>query len=125
MDIKLRYIQLFLDLNNSEKGLLGFSLPNKYNLTVSDVISFIMEYQKKGYITCDKEYRIKITDEGRKAVGLLYYRNIISESHKGSDYFDEMQSIDRVGINEPYLPKADFLSSGYKKTNQGEENEGN
>lgn len=48
----------------------------------------------------DKEYRIKITDEGRKAVGLLYYRNIISESHKGSDYFDEMQSIDRVGINE-------------------------
>lgn len=115
MDIKRRYIQLFLDLNNSEKGLLGFSLSNKYNLTVSDVISFIMEYQKKGYITCDKEYRIQITDEGRKAVGLLYDKNIISERHKGSNYFDEMQSIGRVGINEPYLPKADFLRSGYKK----------
>lgn len=125
MDIKRRYIQLFLDLNNSEKGLLGFSLPNKFNLTVSDVISFIMEYQKKGYITCDKEYRIQITDEGRKAVGLLYDKNIISENRKGSDYFDEMQSIGRVGINEPYLPKTDFLRSGYEKVNQGEENEGN
>lgn len=124
MDIKRRYIQLFLDLNNSEKGLLGFSLSNKYNLTVADVISFIMEYQKKGYITCDKEYRIKITDEGRKAVGLLYDRNVISDIRKGSDYFDEMQSIGRIGINEPYLPKADFLSSGIKIT-QGGENEGN
>lgn len=115
MDIKRRYIQLFINLNNSEKGLLGFSLSNKYNLTVTDVISFIMEYQKKGYITCDKEYRIKITDEGRKAVGLLYDRNIVSGYHKGSDYFDEMQSIGRIGINEPYLPKADFLRSGFKK----------
>lgn len=125
MDIKRRYIKLFVDLNNSTKGLLGFSLSSKYDLSATDVISFIMEYQKKGYITCDNEYRIKITDGGKKAVGLLYDRNIFSERPKGSDYFDEMRSKNRIDINTPYLPKADFLSSGYKKVIKGEENEGN
>lgn len=115
MDIKRRYIQLFIDLNNSEKGLLGFSLLGKYNFTVADVVSFIIEYQKKEYITCDKEYRIKITDEGRKAVGHLYDRNIILKQSKGSDFFNEIQATDRIGINKPYLPQADFLNSGHKK----------
>lgn len=59
MDIKRKYIELFLDLNKSENGLLGFTLSNRYNLSVTDVISFMIEYQKKGYITCDNEYRIK------------------------------------------------------------------
>ena len=33
MDIKRKYIELFLDLNKSENGLLGFTLSNRYNLT--------------------------------------------------------------------------------------------
>ena len=125
MDIKRKYIQLFLDLNKSEKGLLGFTLSNRYNLSVTDVISFMIEYQKKGYITCDNEYRIKITADGIAAIATLYERGITSEYYKGSDYFDEVSSKNSIAINEPYLPKMDFLNHGKSKKNKGGENEGN
>ena len=92
MDIKRKYIQLFLDLNKSEKGLLGFTLSNRYNLSTTDVISFMIEYQKKGYITCDNEYRIRITADGIAAIATLHERGITSEYYKGSDYFDEVSS---------------------------------
>ena len=118
MDIKRKYIELFLDLNKSENGLLGFTLSNRYNLSVTDVISFMIEYQKKGYITCDNEYSIA-------AIATLYERGITSEYYKGSDYFDEVSSKNSIAINEPYLPKMDFLNHGKSKKNKGGENEGN
>lgn len=124
MDIKRKYIQLFLDLNKSEKGLLGFTLSNRYNLSATDVISFIMEYQKKGYISCDNEYRIKITADGRTAIATLYERGITSAHYKGSDYFDKVSSKNSIAINEPYLPKMDFLSHGKPKKNKGGEDKG-
>lgn len=125
MDIKRKYIQLFLDLNKSEKGLLGFTLSNRYNLSATDVISFMIEYQKKGYITCDNEYRIRITTDGIAAIAALHERGIASEYYKGSDYFDEVSSKNSIAINEPYLPKMDFLNHGKSKKNKGGENEGN
>lgn len=125
MDIKRKYLQLFLDLNKNEKGLLGFTLSNRYNLSATDVISFMIEYQKKGYITCDNEYRIKITADGIAAIATLYERGITSEYYKGSDYFDEVSSKNSIAINEPYLPKMDFLNHGKSKKNKGGENEGN
>lgn len=115
MDIKRKYIQLFLDLNKSEKGLLGFTLSNRYNLSATDVISFMIEYQKKGYITCDNEYRIRITADGIAAIAALHERGITSEYYKGSDYFDEVSSKNSIAINEPYLPKMDFLNHGKSK----------
>lgn len=125
MDIKRKYIQLFLDLNKSEKGLLGFTLSNRYNLSTTDVISFMIEYQKKGYITCDNEYRIRITADGIAAIATLHERGITLEYYKGSDYFDEVSSKNSIAINEPYLPKMDFLNHGKSKKNKGGENEGN
>lgn len=125
MDIKRKYIELFLDLNKSENGLLGFTLSNRYNLSVTDVISFMIEYQKKGYITCDNEYRIKITADGIAAIATLYEQGITSEYYKGSDYFDEVSSKNSIAINEPYLPKMDFLNHGKSKKNKGGENEEN
>ena len=125
MDIKRKYIQSFLDLNKSEKGLLGFTLSNRYNLSATDVISFMIEYQKKGYITCDNEYRIKITADGIAAIATLHERGITSEYYKGSDYFDEVSSKNSIAINEPYLPKMDFLNHGKSNKNKGGENEGN
>lgn len=125
MDIKRKYIELFLDLNKSENGLLGFTLSNRYNLSVTDVISFMIEYQKKGYITCDNEYRIKITADGIAAIATLYEQGITSEYYKGSDYFDEVSSKNSIAINKPYLPKMDFLNHGKSKKNKGGENEGN
>lgn len=125
MDIKHKYIQLFLDLNKSEKGLLGFTLSNRYNLSTKDVISFMIEYQKKGYITCDNEYRIRITADGIAAIATLHERGITPEYYKGSDYFDEVSSKNSIAINEPYLPKMDFLNHGKSKKNKGGENEGN
>ena len=116
---------MFLDLNKSEKGLLGFTLSNRYNLSATDVISFMIEYQKKGYITCDNEYRIKITADGIAAIATLYERGITSEYYKGSDYFDEVSSKNSIAINEPYLPKMNFLNHGKSKKNKGGENEGN
>lgn len=118
MDIKRKYIQLFLDLNKSEKGLLGFTLSNRYNLNATDIISFIIEYQKKGYISCDNEYRIKITANGRAAIATMYERGIASAHYKGSDYFDDVSSKNRIAINEPYLPKFDFLNHGKSKKKQ-------
>ena len=125
MDIKRKYIQLFLDLNKSEKGLLGFTLSNRYNLSATDVVSFMIEYQKKGYITCDNEYRIRITADGIAAIAALHERGITSEYYKGSDYVDEVSSKNSIAINEPYLPKMDFLNHGKAKKNKGGENEGN
>ena len=115
MDIKRKYIQLFLDLNKSVKGLLGFTISNRYNLSTADVISFMMEYQRKGYISCDSEYRIRITEKGRTAIATLYERGITSAHYKGSDYFDAVSSKNSIAINEPYLPKIDFLSNGKQK----------
>ena len=124
MDIKRRYIQIFLDLNKSENGLLGFTISNRYCLSPTDVISFIMEYKKKEYITCDAEYRIKITDRGRSAVESLFKRDIIKEHYKGSNYFNERRIDSFIAINEPYLPKMDFQHSGNtKKEKQGGEKE--
>lgn len=120
MDIKRKYIQLFLDLNKSEKGLLGFTLSNRYSLSATDVISFMIEYQKKGYISCDNEYRIKITAEGRAAINTLYERGITSVHYKGSDYFDDVSSNNSIAINEPYLPKIDFLNQGKSKKTKAE-----
>lgn len=124
MNIKRRYIQIFLDLNKSEKGLLGFTISNRYGLSTTDVISFIIEYKKKGYITCDAEYRIKITDVGRSAIENISKNGIIKEHYNGSDYFNEKRNDSCIAINEPYLPKTDFQYSGKinEKCNKGERN---
>lgn len=59
MDIKRKYIELFLDLNKSENGLLGFTLSNRYNLSVTDVISFsLSKFIKK----CHEDLDIPIQD---------------------------------------------------------------
>lgn len=124
MDIKRRYIQLFLDLNSSSNGLLGFTISNRYNLSPTDVVDFILEYQKKGFITCDDEYRIQITDAGRDAILTLYERGITTRYYNGSDYFDEVCAENKIAINEPYLPRKDFLVCGRAK-DKGREDEGN
>lgn len=123
MDIKRKYVNLFLELGQSENGLLGFTISNRFDLSPSDVIAFIMEYQKKGFITCDDEYRIKITKSGRAAIDSLYEKGVATKYTYGSEYFNDMCIENRLKINEPYLPTIDFLNSG--KNNKGGENEGN
>lgn len=125
MEIKNRFVELFLELNKKSNGILGFTISQVYGLTPSDVIEFIMEYQKKGFITCDDEYRIKVTDAGRAAIESLYEKGITSKYTHGSDYFENMSIESRIKINEPYLPTTDFLISGKKKCFKGGENEGN
>lgn len=110
MEIQKKYIQLFYDLNLSEKGLLAFSIHNRYNLTPTEVILFITRYKDKGFITCDEEYKIKITESGRSAILKIQEERQIDVSHnKGSEYFDEQKSNNRLGINEPYIPNSDFM----------------
>ena len=123
MEIKRRYIDLFLSLGNCRNGLLGYTISNRFDLTPSDVIAFIMEYQKKGLITCDDEYRIKITEAGRAAIDSLYENGVVTEDTHGSKYFEGMRMENRLKINEPYLPTKDFLNTG--KKNKGGENVGN
>ena len=123
MEIKRRYIDLFLSLENCRNGLLGYTISNRFDLTPSDVIAFIMEYQKKGFITCDDEYRIKITEAGRAAIDSLYENGVVTEYTHGSKYFEGMCMENRLKINEPYLPTKDFLNTG--KKNKGGENVGN
>lgn len=109
MDIQRKYIAIFHDLNVSEKGLLGFTLHNRYNLSPSDVISFIMDYQKKGYISCDKEYRIKITKSGREALLEIEAKLSRNKMYRvGSDYFDSVSKTDKIAINHPYIPDVHF-----------------
>ena len=123
MEIKRRYIDLFLSLGNCKNGLLGYTISNRFDLSPSDVIAFIMEYQKKGFVTCDDEYRIKITEAGRAAIDSLYENGVVTEYTHGSKYFEGMRIENRLKINEPYLPTTDFLNTGNKK--KGGENEGN
>ena len=123
MEIKRRYIDLFLSLENCRNGLLGYTISNRFDLTPSDVIAFIMEYQKKCFITCDDEYRIKITEAGRAAIDSLYENGVVTEYTHGSKYFEGMRMENRLKINEPYLPTKDFLNTG--KKNNGGENVGN
>lgn len=123
MEIKRRYIDLFLSLGNCRNRLLGYTISNRFDLTPSDVIAFIMEYQKKGLITCDDEYRIKITEAGRAAIDSLYENGVVTEYTHGSKYFEGMRMENRLKINEPYLPTKDFLNTG--KKNKGGENVGN
>ena len=123
MEIKRRYIDLFLSLGNCKNGLLGYTISNRFDLSPSDVIAFIMEYQKKGFVTCDDEYRIKITEAGRAAIDSLYAHGVVTEYTHGSKYFEGMRIENRLKINEPYLPTTDFLNTGKKK--KGGENEGN
>lgn len=115
MDIKRRYIDLFLSLGNCKNGLLGYTISNRFDLSPSDVIAFIMEYQKKGFVTCDDEYRIKITEAGRAAIDSLYENGVVTEYTHGSEYFEGMRIENRLKINEPYLPTTDFLNTGKKK----------
>lgn len=123
MEIKRKYIDLFLFLGNSKDGLLGYTISNRYDLTPSDVVAFIMEYQKKGFVTCDDEYRIKITEAGRAAIDSLYETGVVTKYTHGSEYFEGMRIENRLKINEPYLPTKDFLNKG--KNNKGGENVGN
>lgn len=110
MEIQKKYIQLFYDLNLSEKGLLAFTVHSRYNLTPTDVISFISIYKEKGFITCDNEYRIKITEPGRAAILKIQEERKINVPHtKGAEYFVEQQTTNRLAINEPYIPNADFM----------------
>lgn len=115
MEIKRRYIDLFLSLGNCKNGLLGYTISNRFDLSPSDVIAFIMEYQKKGFVTCDDEYRIKITEAGRAAIDSLYENGVVTEYTHGSKYFEGMRIENRLKINEPYLPTTDFLNTGKKK----------
>lgn len=112
MDIKRKYIRLFLDLNNNEKGVLAFTASKRYGLEVNDILSFLSEYKEKGYVKCDSDYRITITNEGRAAIERLMADNNVESYTKGSDYFDEMKTESRMAINEPYIPKFDFLKTG-------------
>lgn len=110
MEIQKKYIQLFYDLNLSEKGLLAFTIHNRYNLTPTEVISFITYYREKGFITCDEEYKIKITESGRAAILKIQEKRQINVPHtKGSEYFNEQRTTNRIVINEPYIPNADFM----------------
>lgn len=121
MDIKRKYVKMFLDLNNEEKGVLAFTASKRYGLEIDDVMSFLAVYKEKGYVKCDDDYRITITEEGRAALERMLSDKRVESYTKGSDYFDEMKKESRMGINEPYIPKVDFLLSGKKqKGNTGE-----
>ena len=50
MDIKRKYIRLFLDLNNNEKGVLAFTASKRYGLEVGDIMTFLSEYKEKRYV---------------------------------------------------------------------------
>ena len=106
-------------------GAILLILTQRSSQKFGDVLGIMIEYQKKGYITCDNEYRIRITTDGIAAIAALHERGITSEYYKGSDYFDEVSSKNSIAINEPYLPKMDFLNHGKVKKNKGGENEGN
>lgn len=121
MDIKRKYVKMFLDLNNEEKGVLAFTASKRYGLEIDDVMSFLAVYKEKGYVKCDDDYRITITEEGRAALERMLSDKRVESYTKGSDYFDEMKKESRMGIYEPYIPKVDFLLSGKKqKGNTGE-----
>ena len=121
MDIKRKYIRLFLDLNNNEKGVLAFTASKRYGLEVGDIMTFLSEYKEKRYVKCDSDYRITITDEGRAALDRVLADKRSKPYIKGSDYFDEMKTESKMAINEPYIPKVDFLLTGKKqKGNTGE-----
>ena len=112
---------MFLDLNNEDKGILAFTASKKYGLEVNDILSFLSEYKEKGYVKCNSDYRITITDEGRAALERVLADKRFEPYIKGSDYFDEMKTDSRIAINEPYIPKVDFLLTGKKqKGNTGE-----
>ena len=106
---------MFLDLNNEDKGVLAFTASKRYGLEVEDIMSFLSEYKEKGYVKCDSDYRITITDEGRAALERVLADKKSEPYIKGSDYFDEMKTESRMVINEPYIPKVDFLLSGKKQ----------
>ena len=121
MDIKRKYIRLFLDLNNNEKGILAFTASKRYGLEVGDIMSFLSEYKEKGYVKCDSDYRITITDEGRATLERVLADKRSKPYLKGSGYFDEMKTESKMAINEPYIPMVDFLLTGKKqKGNTGE-----
>ncbi len=121
MDIKRKYIRLFLDLNNNEKGVLAFTASKRYGLEVGDIMTFLSEYKEKRYVKCDSDYRITITDEGRAALNRVLADKRYKPYINGSDYFDEMKTESKMAINEPYIPKVDFLLTGKKqKGNTGE-----
>ena len=106
---------MFLDLNNEDKGILAFTASKKYGLEVNDILSFLSEYKEKGYVKCNSDYRITITDEGRAALERVLADKRFEPYIKGSDYFDEMKTESKMVINEPYIPKVDFLLTGKKQ----------
>lgn len=110
MEIKRKFINVFYDLNTSKNGLLAFTLYNRYALSAAEVVTFIKDYKEKGFISCDKEFRIKITEAGCNALLELKskLKNTDLEKSK-SKYFEKVSTTNRIEINQPYIPDVDFL----------------
>lgn len=116
MEIRKKYIKVFIDLNNNPSGLLAFSFHTRYDLSASEIVEFVNVYKKKGYITCNDEYRIKVTKEGRDAILKIESERKLTHSYtKGSEYFEQKSIQNRISINAPYIPSVEFLNKNQKK----------
>lgn len=119
MDTKAATIQLVKDLMQSEKGLLPYTLYQRYGVTPVALVRIVRNMQNIGYLSLVDDNRIILTSEGKSnAEG---YINSLAKQTKNkvdSDYFKKIKG-NHLDKRKPYLPSRQFFEQ-YKK--EGEEN---
>lgn len=114
MDIELKYRKVFYDLYKSDKGLLAYTLYNRFNIQPTDAIEFIRKYVELGVITIDGEQRICLTPIGRNKIDILL-NELVHKGTQCSDYLQVIKLNETIEPFEPYLPDKNFYDKYIKE----------
>ena len=99
--------RILKDLYESVNGLYSFTFYSRYKVEPKVMFEIIEKYTSKGIISYDDD-RLELTENGRKLIFTHIYFN---KTTKGI-FSNIPQSYEgkKIEINQPYLPKLNYLS---------------
>lgn len=108
MDIKREYYLALNDLYKSTNGLLAYTLHTKHHFTPTNAVDFINTFKEEGWISLDDEYRIKLTDVGKRKLIQEFGHYNPQRVYAESGFRSEVRTNFRIMPFEPYMPKMLF-----------------
>ncbi|WP_431160856.1 hypothetical protein [Flagellimonas beolgyonensis] len=108
--------KILKDLFESIDGLFAYTFYSRYRIEPDEIINFISKYEKKGIIDFDNN-KISLTKEGREII-LKQKFQPRTTGNKFSNIPKEF-IINKLKINEPYLPNINDVSADILKSKKG------
>ncbi len=99
--------KILLDLFKSSNGLFAYTFFERYNVGPDEIASFIEKYESQELIKF-KDNRLFLSEKGKEELKISKPK-VFAKEKKGFNIPEDFK-VNRIEINEPYLPDITKLS---------------